>query len=216
MAPALLPSLPALRQLLLERFPPAIRAAGAALATGIPALDDPTGGLPCPGVTELVCSAPSCGSHLFLTQVLRAARARYLRVALIDRDDTFDPAAWPAAALDHIVWVRVRHAAEAMAAADLLAHDTNLGLVAIDLRHAAPAELRQIPARHWYRLQRAIEPGTLACLVLTPQALVPCAGLRLELPASHRLAALHDPRPQLAAALAPVFVKQRVLSVVAG
>ena len=216
MAHALLPSLPALRQLLLERFPPAIRAVGAALATGVPVVDDATGGLPCPGITELVCSAPSCGSHLFLTAVLRTARARYLRVALIDRGDAFDPAVWPATGLDHIVWVRTRHAAESLAAADLLTRDANLGLVALDLRHAPPVELRKIPASHWYRLQRAIEPGTLACLVLTPQAVVPSARLRLRLPTAHRLIAQHEPRPQLVAALSPVFIKQRALALAAG
>lgn len=202
-------SLSALRQLLTDRFPPAIRSAGAALATGIPAVDEVAGGLPRPGLTELVCSAPSCGSQLFLGQVLQATRALALRVALIDQGDAFDPAGWPDGALDHLVWVRVRHATEAMAAADLLARDANLALVALDLRHATPAELRKIPSTHWYRLQRAIGPATLACLVLTPQALVPSAQLRLELTSSHPLTTRNNPRPQLTAALAPVFVKQR-------
>ena len=209
MAPALFPSLPALRQLLLERFPPAIRGAGDALATGIPALDALTGGLPRPGLTELVCSAPSCGSQLFLGQVLQAMRVRALRAALVDHGDGFDPCSWPDQALDHLVWVRARHAPEAMAAADLLARDANLGLVVLDLRHTAPAELRRIPAVHWYRLQRAVEPATLACLILTPQACVPGTSLRLELPSSHPLAACNDPRPRLTATLPLVLVKQR-------
>ena len=205
-----------LRQLLADRFPPASRSAGAALATGIPAVDGVAGGLPRPGLTELVCSAPSCGSQLFLGQVLQATRALALRVALIDQGDAFDPCAWPAAALEHLVWVRVRHVAEAMAAADLLTRDANLALVALDLRHAALAELRRIPSTQWYRLQRAVEPATLACLVLTPQALVPGVQLRLELPSSHLLAAQNDPRPRLTAALRPAFMRQRAASLAAG
>ena len=202
-------SLPALRQLLLERFPSAVRSSGAALATGIPAIDEHTGGLPRPGLTEAVCTAPSCGSQLFLGQVLHSTRAQALRVALVDAGDAFDPGSWPGSLLEHLVWVRARHAAEAMAAADLLTRDSNLSLVVLDLRHAARADLRRIPATQWYRLQRAIEPATLACLVFTPTTVVPCAQLRLELSHSHRLATQSSERPRLGQDLAPTFLRQR-------
>lgn len=202
-------SLPALRQLLEQRFPSAQRAINAALVTGIPAVDA-VGGLPRPGLTELVCSAPSCGSQLFLGQLLHATRAQGLRASLVDRSDAFDPSSWPAHLLEHLVWVRARHAHEALHAADLLARDANLGLVILDLRHAVLAELRRIPSTAWYRLQRAIEPTLMAGVVLTPFSLVPSVHLRLELETPYPLlAAQSQPRPDLVAALAPQLIRQR-------
>ncbi len=202
-------SLPALRQLLAERFPTAAHAADDALVTGIPAIDAATGGLPRPGLTEVVCSAPSCGSQLLLGQLLQATRTQNRRVALVDRNDAFDPGSWPASQLEHLVWVRPRHTEEALTAADLLARDANFGLIILDLHHAARAELRRIPSTRWYRLQRALEPALMAGLVLTPFPLVPSAHLRLELGDSHVFAAHNRPRPTLVTALKPQFLRQR-------
>lgn len=208
-------SLPALRQLLEQRFPSAQRAVDAALAIEIPALDA-AGGLPRPGLTELVCSAPSCGSQLLLGQLLHVTRLHGLRVALVDRGDAFDPSSWPAHLLEHLVWVRARNAPEALHAADLLARDANLGLVVLDLRHAVLAELRRIPAPTWYRLQRAIEPTLMAGVILTPCSLVPSVRLRLELATSHTLSTQNQPRPNLVTALAPELLRQRAHATAAG
>jgi hypothetical protein len=186
-----------------------MRAADEALATGIPAIDAITGGLPRPGLTELVCSAPSCGSQLLLGQLLQVTRAQNRRMALVDRDDAFDPGSWPVHLLEHLVWVRAHPTAEALAATDLLARDANLGLVVLDLRYAPRAELRRIPSTRWYRLQRAIEPTLMAGLVLTPFPLVSSARLRLELGKSHAFGAQDHPRPALVTALAPGFLRQR-------
>ena len=201
--------LPALRQLLRERFPTATHGRSAPLATGLPGIDDLGGGLPRPALTELVCSAPSCGSQLLLGQLLAVTRAAARRVALVDAGDAFDPGSWPVASLEHLVWVRARDAAEAMAVADLLARDANFALLLLDLRHSPLAELRRIPSTSWYRLQRALEPTTLAALVLTPFSLVPSAHLRLELKAGHALGALARERPALSAQLAPALLRQR-------
>jgi hypothetical protein len=206
----------ALRQLLAERFPAAARAVNDALATGLPAIDAAAGGLPRPGLTELVCSAPSCGSQLLLGQLLQATRAHGLRVALVDRDDAFDPGSWPAFALEHLVWVRPRHLEEALAAADLLARDANLGLLVLDLRHTSRGELRRIPATRWYRLQRALEPALVAGLVLTPSPLVPGTHLRLALVESHTLDAQRGLRPELTTALAPELLRQRAHAIATG
>lgn len=202
-------SLPALRQLLAQRFPTAPRTSESALPTGIPAVDDAAGGLPKAGLTELVCSAPSCGSQLFLGQLLHVTRTAGLRVALVDRDDAFDPGSWPPPVLEHLVWVRARSTPEAIQATDLLARDANLGLIVLDLRHAAPAELRRVISPTWYRLQRAVEPSQLAGLILTPFPLVPSAHLRLELGGSHAFPVQGRVRPELIAGLAPEFLRQR-------
>ena len=201
-----------LRQLLAERFPPsAPRAGGRVLATDLPAIDDLTGGgLPDGALTEIVCAAPSCGSQLLLGQLLRAAREARGRVGLIDAHDSFDPASWSTDLLAHVVWVRCQETAAALQAADVLSRDANFRLVVLDLRYAAPAELRRTPAPFWYRLQRAVEPADRALVVFTPHAAVPSAQLRLQLDQSHPFAALDTPRPTLAATLAPTLQRQRL------
>lgn len=209
--------LASLRHLLAERFPSLPRMAGPfgglragrLFPTGLPALDDATGGLPLGAVTELVCAAPSCGGHLFLGQLLAVTRAARQRVALIDGDDSFDPSSYSTDLLAHLVWVRCT-AASALAAADLLTRDANLGLVVLDLRRATEGELRRTPSSFWYRLQRAVEPADLALVVITPRATVPSAQVRFILNASHSAAALEIERPALSTALAPTLQRQRL------
>jgi len=195
--------------LLAERFPASVRASDDVFPTGLPAIDTVAGGLPRPGLTELVCSAPSCGSQLFLGRLLQLTRDQGLRVALVDCDH-FDPTSWPVHLFEHLVWVRARQTEEAIAAADLLARDANFGLLVLDLRQTAAAELRRIPSTRWYRLQRAIEPTNLTGLVLTPYPLVPSSRLRLSLTSSHTLADQKRLRPDLTADLAPQFLRQRM------
>ncbi|MEY2878881.1 MAG: hypothetical protein RLZZ15_1261 [Verrucomicrobiota bacterium] len=217
--------LAALRHLLAARFPTAPRAAARALRTGLPAIDDAAGGLPLGALTEFACTAPSCGSHLLLAQLLAATRAARTRAALVDTADAFDPASFPADLLAHLVWVRCPprtasppHSAlaDALAATDLLARDANLTLVILDLRHAPDRELRRTPATLWYRLQRAVAPADLALVVLTPRATVPSAQLRFTLATSHPAAALAAARPVLATALAPALERQRLPAALAG
>jgi hypothetical protein len=206
----------ALRQLIAERFPSATRATDDALPTGIAAIDDAAGGLPRPGLTELVCSAPSCGSQLLLGQLLQVTRDRGLRVALIERHNAFDPTSYPTHLLEHLVWVRTKGVDQALSATDLLARDANFGLVVLDLRHTKPAELRRVPSSRWYRLQRAIEPMLMSGLIITSFPLVPSARLRLELTRSHSLAMLRQPRPELVATLAPKLIRKRASVTAAG
>lgn len=201
--------LPALRQLLRARFPTAMPGHAETWASGLPALDEATGGLPRPALTEVVASAPSCGTQLFMGQLLALTRERVERAALVEAGDHFDPVSWPERQLEHLVWVRARDAAGALAAADLLARDANLSLLLLDLRHAPLRELRKIASTAWYRLQRALEPTTLTAVVLTPCALVPSARLRIELNTSHRLGALEAERPMLAHRLTPTVLRRR-------
>jgi hypothetical protein len=219
--------LAALRHLLAERFPtvpctarscdglppaPGLRRAGRArvLPTGIPAVDDVVGGIPLSAVTEIVCAAPSCGSQLFIGQLLAGARAAHNRVAVIDSTDSFDAASFAGDLLAHVVWVRCRTTAEALQAADLLTRDANLGLVLLDLRRAPLADLRHTPATQWYRLQRAVEPADLALVVETPHASVPSAQLRLALDTPQPAAALDRARSAAAAELLPRLQRRRI------
>lgn len=203
-------SLAALRQLIAARYPSAPRTVGARLGTELAAIDEPTGGgLPLAALTELVCAAPSCGSHLLLGHLLAVTRAQRQRVALIDPVDGFDPASHPPAHLEHLVWARGGDTATALTVADLFARDANLGLVVLDLRHAPTGELRRVPAPLWYRLQRAVEGTELAFLIMTPRALVPSAALRLELTVSLAAPTWHTARPHLLPDLSPTLHRHR-------
>jgi len=202
--------LAALRHLLAERFPTVSRTIGRVLPTGLSSLDEATGGLPLSALTEIVCAAPSCGSHLLLGQLLAVTQAARTRVALIDSTDSFDPTSFPEDLLTHLLWVRCLTAGAALQAADLLARDANLGLVILDLRRASAAELRRIPGPQWYRLQRAVEATDLALVIETPAASVPSAQLRLVLEHSHALNTLDLARSQVMALLTPTLQRQRV------
>lgn len=200
----------ALRELLARRFPqaaPGLR--GRCVQTGIAAIDEATGGLPVGAITEVVCTAPSCGGMLLQARVLEMCRQQRLRVALIDGTDSFDPQSFTPDELAHLVWARCHDMKQVMQAADLLARDANFGLVMIDLRRQSERELRQEPPTAWYRLQRAAEQNELPLLVETPRALIPSAQLRFSLTQSFGLFDLDSPRALLADAIAVELSRQR-------
>ena len=203
-------TLSSLRALLAERFPQAARTDSRVLATGLPAIDESVGGVPCGALTEIVCATPSCGGQLLLGELLRSTREACGRTALVDAHDSFDPQSWPEDWLMHLVWVRCNNTAVALQTADILARDANFQLLLLDVRLAPLAELRQTPASFWYRLQRAVEPADLAMVVLTPKASVPSAELRFQLDRSHGFSALEETRSSLAAELSPGLQRQRL------
>lgn len=200
----------ALRELLARRFPQATTAPrGRCVATGVAAIDEATGGLPVGAVTEIVCSAPSCGGMLLQARVLEMCRSQRLRVALIDGSDSFDPQSFTQDALAHLVWVRCHTLRQVMQAADVLVRDANFGLVMIDLRRQGERELRQEPPTSWYRLQRAAEQNELPLLVETPRPVIPSALLRFVLTQSYALLDLENPRALLADAMPIELSRQR-------
>src|SRR5438105_1163638 len=141
-----------LRQLLAERFPAPEIKAGDCLSTGIPRIDELLGGgLRRGAITELAGLTPSCGSAFFFVTLLRAAARAGRWLALIDGRDCFDPQSVENETLAHLLWVRCTNAAQAIQAADLLARDGNLPLIALDLRCNPPAQFRKIPLTTWFR-----------------------------------------------------------------
>jgi hypothetical protein len=201
--------LAALRRQLAERFPSIPRTAGRLLSTGIPEIDETTGGLPLGAVTEIVCSAPSCGGQLLLGELLSVTRETRSRVALIDSSDSFDPASWTNDLLAHVVWIRCATTSMALAAVDLATRDANFGLVVLDLCRSHPGDLRRVPGPQWYRLQRAVEPTDASLVIQTPVACVPSAQLRFDLGSSFRFTDLSTDRSSLVATLNPALQRQR-------
>ena len=174
-----------LRQLLSNRFPN-VRMhlespkEGVCWASGIRQLDGVLeGGLPKSALTELV--AGNGGSALVIQSLLREAARQGQWAALVDGQDSFDPAAFRREQLDRLLWVRCENAMQAVKATDFLLRDGNLSLVILDLRMNPARQLQKIPASSWYRLQRCLEPIATAFLVVTPRPMVGAARTRLEL-----------------------------------
>ncbi len=173
-------SVVALRNLLTERFPHAPASVEGRLITGLSFLDRTIGGgLPKGAITELISPQVSAGSASLIHALIQSESGT--AVALIDGRDSFDPQPLGNACLRHLLWVRCNKAFEAIKAADLLLRDGNFPLVIVDLVLNPPEELRKIPQTSWYRLQRLVEPTSVACLVLTRQSMVGSAQLKIVL-----------------------------------
>jgi hypothetical protein len=161
------------------------------LFTGLPFLDQPTGGgLPRSAITELISPRTSPGSASLIHALIGSANRDNYFLALIDGRDSFDPCGLDNTLLRHLLWVRCRQASEAIRAVDLLLRDGNFPLVIVDLVLNAPEELRKIPQTNWYRLQRLVELIPTACLVLTRYEMVGGAQLKLVLENSWNLETL--------------------------
>jgi hypothetical protein len=177
-----------LRNLLAERFPQPQLVQQARLSTGIPALDQATGGgFPKGAITELTNPRLSAGTASIVSALLRTAHQERYFVGLVDGRDSFDPQAIGNASLRNLLWIRCTKAMEAMKAADLLLRDGNFPLVILDLILNPAEELRKIPQTSWYRLQRLAEPLPTAFLVLTRRSMISSAQLKLVLENNWRL-----------------------------
>ena len=96
-----------LRKALAERFPQRLQPATTILGTGIPFLDQITGGgFPKSAITELISPRASAGSASLIHSFLRSAHRDQHFVALIDGSDSFDPGSSDNSALHHLLWVR--------------------------------------------------------------------------------------------------------------
>jgi RecA/RadA recombinase len=193
-----------LRELLAEKFP-GLRLRADALAaktravwrTGLASLDSTLhGGLAKSALTELT-GKTGCGSALVIHQLLRRANETNQFVALIDGCDSFDAAALEQEVLSRLLWIRCRTANEAMKCADILLRDRNLPLVILDLKLNPAKELKKISATNWYRLQRIVEQGSTAVLVVTPRAMVNGAESRILLDTRFTLGATEQEQAEL-------------------
>jgi hypothetical protein len=193
-----------LRQLLSERFPGArfssepVEKADAFWSTGITQIDHLLrGGLPKGRIVELVSGIKNSGSALLISALLRKGAAENQIITLIDGQNSFDPYAFEQETLSRLLWVRCKNASEAMKAVDLILRDRNLPLVLLDLALNPAKQLRKIPSSTWYRLQRITETTSTIFVVITPQAMVGCAEVRLNLSGRFALEDLETEQFQL-------------------
>jgi hypothetical protein len=206
-----------LRRLLSERFPGARFSADFAAKsnsiwpTGISQIDELLrGGLPKGVIVELVSERKNSGSALFISVVLRKAAAENQIITLIDGQDSFDPCAFEQETLSRLLWVRCKNASEAMKSVDLILRDRNLPLVLLDLALNSAKQLRKIPSSTWYRLQRITETTSTIFVVITPQAMVGCAQIRLGLNSQFTLEDLNAEEFQLLKKLKAEIAQHRL------
>jgi hypothetical protein len=213
-----------LRRLLSERFP-GVRTwtentppcTQAARPSGLASLDATLqGGIPQGALTEIVASAASAGSALFLRHLLLQTHRSGRLMGLIDGRDSFDPCALPPIVLSRLFWVRCQTADQALKVADILLRDRNLPLIALDLKMNSNAELRKISGTAWYRLQRVAQQTATSFVVLTPFPLVPGAHARLLLDNAFTLDALTESAENLAAGLKFELVRSTAAEAAAG
>jgi hypothetical protein len=154
----------------------------AVAATGVSAIDHRLGGgFPCGQLSEIV-GPRSSGRASLLLQILAAATARGELVALVDALDMFDVESASRAGIEcsRLLWIR-GHAAvsagfcrdsnqrsieQAIRALGLVLSAGNFGLVAFDAGEAPPDALKRLPFTTWLRLQRLIEGGQTACVLV--------------------------------------------------
>jgi len=154
------------------------------VATGLPAIDSITGGVPRSSLTE-ISGPPSSGRTALELAVLATLTAKGEACALIDAEDMLDPTSAQAAGvkLERLLWVRCGGLAQALRAADLLLGAGGFGAVILDLAGIPARWTRRIPLSYWFRFRRAVE-NTPTVLMLVDEE--PCAGssaslvLRLE------------------------------------
>jgi hypothetical protein len=150
---------------------------------GIPVLDRITGGLPRGGLTELY-GGPCSGKTSFLLAALAARTANSEVCALVDAQDSFDPAGAETAgvSLPQLLWVRCKNLDHALRSVDVLLHGGGFGMVAMDLSDAPARLVRQIPLNVWFRLRRTVENTSTILLVLSRESNAKtCASLVLRL-----------------------------------
>jgi len=188
-----------------------IRPAPEMVASGIPALDALTGGLPRGCLTEIYGPASSGRTSVMLA-ALAAATDRGEYCALIDASDALDPHFLTAAGidLDRLLWVRCNENSpqrnrvteknlfkkkisqradqsehrleQVLRATDLLLESGGFGLILLDLADIPHQSARRITLTTWFRFRRAVEHKPTILLAIEQQPIAgSCSSLQLQL-----------------------------------
>jgi recombination protein RecA len=155
------------------------------------------GGLPRGHLSELV-GPRSSGRTSLMLQAFAAATDRDERVALVDALDMFDPASAAAAGVDlaRLLWIRghmvsdsglcrdrnQRALDQCLRAFALVLQARLFGLAVMDVAEAPREVVRSLPFTTWLRLQRLVEGGQTACLLVGTEPMArSSAGLTVTL-----------------------------------
>jgi len=188
---------------------------GRPLPTGVATVDAMLfGGFPRGQLSEVHGPASSGRTGLVLALLARSTGGGAL-AAFVDPDDRLDPSSAAAAgvALARLLWLRGQKGlAEAVAAVGTLVGSGLFETVVLDLAGVPEAE-RRLPGATWIRLQRTVEDGPTA-LVLLADRHVACGpgGVSLALaPAGPRWSGASGPGRLLSGLRARATVGRHVL-----
>ena len=159
------------------------------ILTGIPQVDDLTGGVPMHALTEI------CGvgkTSVLVSLLARASHEHYC--ALVDAKDAFDTGTAEAAGADmsRLLWVRcgktkqkLRPLEQAFKVTDMLLQSSGFGLIVVDLSDITEKIVHNVPSSSWFRFSRVVEnqPTALVFVGQRPHA-TSCAGMVLRLAAA--------------------------------
>lgn len=158
------------------------------ILTGIPQVDDLTGGVPMHALTE-ICGAGK--TSVLVSLLARASHEHYC--ALVDAKDAFDTGTAEATGADmsRLLWVRcgktkqkLRPLEQAFKVTDMLLQSSGFGLIVVDLSDIAEKIVHNVPSSSWFRFSRVVEnqPTALVFVGQRPHA-TSCAGMVLRLAA---------------------------------
>jgi len=191
---AAMPSVALIRSQVETRLPgalsPYVPPEAEMIASGIPALDGKTGGIPKSGLSQ-ICGpvGVTSGRTTLLLSLIAAVTKQEEFCALVDASDCFDPASAEAAGVDmsRLLWVRcegrgMRPLEQAFKSTDIIVQNGGFGLIAVDLGNIEERLLRKVPLSTWFRFARVVEkmPTALVFLLSHPAA-QSCAALTLHL-----------------------------------
>jgi len=158
--------------------------------TGIPELDQLTGGIPKGSLTE-ICGPTSSGRTTVVLSLMREITGRGECCALIDTSNAFDPLSAFTQGVDlrRVLWVRCNSVhskstviGNALRATDWVINTGGFGLIIFDLGDVPEAIGGRIPPSYWFKFRRAVEGTPAALLVLGRQPVAKsCASLVLQL-----------------------------------
>ena len=163
------------------------------ISTGIPQIDNLTGGIPVSALTEICGSSlASSGKTSVLISLLAQATQKHF-CALVDAADSFDPASAQAAGVNfsRLLWVRcgknktrLKPLEQAFKTTDMLLQSGGFGLIVADLASLPERLVRKVPLTTWFRFSRVVEKQRTALVVIEQQPhATSCAGLVLRLKA---------------------------------
>src|SRR5262245_54802747 len=144
------------------------------VSSAIPAVDSIIGAITRGAITELFGSRSS-GRTTLAVSILAEATTRQEVCALVDCNDSLDPATASAAGVDlnRLLWIRCAANIEhAFKATELLLQGGGFGIVILDLGEVSPRHIRRIPSPFWFRFHHSIEatPTGLVVIDQEPQA----------------------------------------------
>ncbi len=142
------------------------------------------GGLPRGQLSE-IAGPCSSGRTTLLLALLAAATRRGEVAAVVDTCDRLDVASIVAADpdLERLLWIRGdatgpidRAIDRAVKALNLVLQAGGFGVVALDVADVPSLALKRLPCTTWMRVQRTVEGGDTACVLVVPEPLARSAG----------------------------------------